>query len=92
MKRQTRRTLKLSINSAAQALHVLIADGKIAASDVTRALKRREEMIRDLQQRLAALLGGKVGLSPIKKAAGSELPGKLSGRLSGECLELALLP
>lgn len=67
MKRQARNRLKLSIDSASHALHVLIADGKIAASDVARALKRREQMIRDLQQRLAALLGGKVGPSPMKK-------------------------
>jgi hypothetical protein len=67
LKRRSRKTLNLSTDRAAHALHVLITDGKIAASDVTKALKRREQMIRELQQRLDALLGVKDGPSPIKK-------------------------
>ena len=34
---------------------MLIQDGKVAAGDVQRALQRREVMIRDLRERLAAL-------------------------------------
>ncbi len=55
MRRKTRKALKLSAEHAAIALHLLIEDGKIAASDVARALKRREKMIQDLRARLVAL-------------------------------------
>lgn len=37
------------------ALHMLLDEGKIAAADVGRALKRREKLIRELRARLAAL-------------------------------------
>ena len=60
MKRKTRKTLKLTAEHAAHALHILIADGKIAATDVASALKRREGLIRDLRQRLVALEQGTV--------------------------------
>lgn len=60
MKRKTRTTLTLSAEHSAHALHVLMADGKIAAKDVTNALKRREQMIRNLRQRLVALEQGAV--------------------------------
>jgi hypothetical protein len=40
---------------AAQALQVLIEEGKLKAQDVTRALARREAIIRELHDRLAAL-------------------------------------
>ena len=60
MKAKTKKTLNLTAERAARALHVLIADGKIAASDVTEALKRREQMIRDLRQRLEALEQGAI--------------------------------
>lgn len=50
--------LSLTPEYALRALHVLIADGKLAAKDVTHALKRREAMIRELRQRLAALEHG----------------------------------
>jgi len=50
--------IRLTPDHAAQALHVLIADGKIAAKAVTDALKRRESMIADLRKRLAALEAG----------------------------------
>lgn len=55
MRRKTRKALKLSGEHAAVALHLLIEDGKIAAADVTKALKRREALIRDLRSRLTAL-------------------------------------
>jgi len=34
---------------------MLIQEGKIAAADVARALKRREKLIREMRERLAAL-------------------------------------
>ena len=55
MRRKTKKALKLSANHAAVALHLLIEDGRIAAADVTKALKNREKMIRDLRARLEAL-------------------------------------
>jgi hypothetical protein len=55
VRRKTRKALKLSAEHAAIALHLLIEDGKIAASDVARALKRREKMIQELRARLIAL-------------------------------------
>ena len=60
MRRKTRKTLKFTAEHAAHALHVLISDGRIAAKDVTSALRRRESMIRELRGKLAALEGGEV--------------------------------
>jgi recombinational DNA repair ATPase RecF len=55
MRRKTRKALKLSAEHAAVALHLLLEDGKVAAADVTKALKNREKLIRDLRKRLSAL-------------------------------------
>jgi len=55
MKRKTRKALDLTAHHAALALQMLIEDGKIAARDVAAALKRREQMVRDLRARLASL-------------------------------------
>ena len=55
MRRKTKKALKLSAEHAAAALHLLIEDGRIAAADVTKALKNREKLIRDLRRRLDAL-------------------------------------
>ena len=60
MTQNIRPALKITTEQAANALHLLIADGKIAATDISAALKRREQMIRDLRQRLAALEKGAV--------------------------------
>ena len=49
---------RFSAKDAAQALHVLIGDGKLAVRDVASALKRREAMIRELRGRLATLEAG----------------------------------
>lgn len=55
MRRRTRKALKLSAEHAAVALQLLIQDGKIAAADVTKALKNREKLIKDLRARLSTL-------------------------------------
>ncbi|HKF42728.1 MAG TPA: hypothetical protein VKG01_06500 [Thermoanaerobaculia bacterium] len=55
MRSKTRKALKLSAHHASVALHMLIQEGKIAAADVTRALKRREDLIREMRAKLAAL-------------------------------------
>ncbi len=68
MKRKTKKALKLSASHASLALQMLIDDGKIAAKDVTAALKRREKTIRDLRARLSAL-GEDVAASVAKTAA-----------------------
>jgi hypothetical protein len=46
---------KISAEEARQALHVLIAEGRIAAHEVSRALARREQLVRELKSRLSAL-------------------------------------
>jgi hypothetical protein len=58
LKRKTGTLVNFTSDRAAHALNVLIADGKIAARDVTNALKRREQLIRELRQRLVALEQG----------------------------------
>jgi len=68
LKRKTRKNLNITADRAAHVLHILIADGKLAAKDVTNALKRREELIHELRQRLAGLVGGKDGPFPVKKS------------------------
>ena len=55
MRRKTKKALRLSAEHAAVALHLLIEEGRIAATDVTRALQKREKLIRDLKTRLLAL-------------------------------------
>ena len=60
MKRKTRLALRINTAHAVHTLHLLIAEGKIAATDIAGALKRREKMIRDLRQRLVALEQGAV--------------------------------
>jgi hypothetical protein len=60
LKRKTNKTLTITADRALHALHVLLADGTIAAKDVAAALTRREQMIRELRQRLLALEQGVV--------------------------------
>jgi hypothetical protein len=55
MRRKTKKALRLSAEHAAAALQLLIEDGKVAVGDVTRALQRREQLIRDLRARLSTL-------------------------------------
>jgi hypothetical protein len=55
LRRKTKKELRLTAQHAAYALQMLIQDGKVAASDVQRALKRREAVIQDLRARLEAL-------------------------------------
>jgi hypothetical protein len=54
---------RISTEQARQVLHILISDGRIAANEVSRALARREKLVKELRQRLASLgenLGGAV--------------------------------
>jgi hypothetical protein len=68
VRRKTKKALDLSAHHASLALQMLVEDGKIAAKDVTNALKRREKTIRDLRARLSAL-GDDVAASVAKTAA-----------------------
>ena len=55
MKRKTTKALKLTAHHAAIALNMLVQEGKIAAADIGRALKRREKVIKELRAKLSAL-------------------------------------
>ncbi len=55
VRRKTKKALRLSAHHAGVALQMLIDQGKIAASDVARALKNRERMIKELKAKLAEL-------------------------------------
>ncbi len=56
--RRKRQSLRISPERAAHALHLLIAEGKISATDVVDALRRREVLLADLKKKLAILEGG----------------------------------
>jgi hypothetical protein len=56
---RARRSASLSPVRVAQALTVLVNEGKLKLQDVKRALDRREKMIRELREKLA-LLGEEV--------------------------------
>jgi hypothetical protein len=60
LKRKARNPLNLSADRSAHVLHILIAEGKLTAKHVSDALKRREQMIHELRQRLDALERGVV--------------------------------
>ena len=72
MRSKTKKALKLSAHHASLALQMLVEDGKIAAKDVTAALKRREETIRELRARLSAL--GEDVAGSVAKTAAREAP------------------
>ena len=73
MPRRRRSSLAISAEHAQHALAVLVHEGKLKASEVRKALQRREHLIRALRDSLAALAGdvgqlrkryGKDGFSP----------------------------
>jgi len=49
------RVAQLSVEQAAQALRLLIDQGRIRTQDIRNAFKRRDRLIRDLRSRLAEL-------------------------------------
>ena len=57
MKRRMRTAAlpRISAEQARQALQVLVAEGRLAAAEIARALARREKLVRELQARLASL-------------------------------------
>ena len=54
-KRNTKGLPRISAEEARQALHVLVAEGRIASREVVKALARREKLVRELRQRLSSL-------------------------------------
>ena len=73
MKRRKSRALPgITAEQARQALHILVAEGRVAAAEVSRALKRREKLVRELRARLQSL-GGEVALS-VREAARDAAP------------------
>jgi hypothetical protein len=62
---------RISAEQARQALQILIEDGRIAAREVSKALARRERLVRELRQRLATL--GEEGSEAFRQAARSRL-------------------
>ena len=62
MARRRRQSLALSGEHARQALAILIQEGKLAASEVKKALQRRDRLVRALRASLAALEAGVVGV------------------------------
>ncbi|MGE5276400.1 MAG: hypothetical protein ACM3SU_05355 [Acidobacteriota bacterium] len=56
MARRRRTALpKITAEQAQQALHIMVQDGRIAVRDVSKALARREKLVRELRSRLSAL-------------------------------------
>jgi len=55
MARCRRSTLAISAEQAQQALAFLVHEGKLAANDVRKAFARREKLIREIKERMAAL-------------------------------------
>ena len=55
MMARNRKTLGISADQALQALQVLVHDGKIMARDVSKAIERREKLVRQLRAKLAEL-------------------------------------
>jgi len=50
-----KKTLSITADQALQALQVFVHDGKILAQDVSRAIQRRDRLVRQLRSRLEAL-------------------------------------
>ena len=80
-RRKTVREIQLSGQHAAQALQMLIQDGKIAGRDIINALRRREKTVRELRARLSAL-GEDVSQAVMRSANGSPTLRKARKRIS----------
>ncbi len=69
MRKRWRSSLALSGEHARQALAILVQEGKLRASEVKKALQRRDRLIRALRASLAALETGAVSFG--KRLKGS---------------------
>src|SRR6202162_4972163 len=77
MARHRKASLGLSAEQARQALTVLVQEGRLAASEVRRALDRRDRLVRALKTSLAALESGAVSVG--KRLKGSLLRARKAG-------------
>jgi hypothetical protein len=78
MARRRRPSLALSGEHARQAIAILVQEGKLKASEVRRALDRRDRLVRALKASLAALESGAVsvgqrlkGSTPLMRKVGT---------------------
>jgi hypothetical protein len=71
MAKRRRSSLALSGEHARQALAILVQEGKVRASEVKKALQRRDRLIRALRASLAAL---ETGVSSVGKRLKGSLP------------------
>jgi hypothetical protein len=55
MRRRRKSSLAISANQAQQALAFLVQQGKIAVTDVRKALENRERLVQEIRERLARL-------------------------------------
>ena len=62
MRRRRKSGLNLSADDARRALAFMVSEGKVAAKDVVKALERRQKLIREITDRLAALGESATGL------------------------------
>jgi hypothetical protein len=83
--RQRRTSPNFPLQRAAQVISILLHEGKLKLRDVTRALARREKMIRELRDRLASLEAGASGVmrkTRRLRRKGSETPRKVARKIS----------
>lgn len=69
MARRRRSALALSGEHSRQAIAILIQEGRLKASEVRKALQRRDRLIKALKARLSALEQGAVGIGKRLKAS-----------------------
>jgi hypothetical protein len=62
LRRRRKSGLNLSADDARRALAFMVSEGKVAAKDVVKALERRQKLIREITDRLAALGESATGL------------------------------
>ncbi len=62
MRRRRRGALNLTADEARRVLQFMVSEGRLAARDVARALERRQKLVREIRDRLAALGESGVGL------------------------------
>jgi hypothetical protein len=75
LKRKKRKPLNLTAEHAAHAIGMLVSEGRIAERDVVNALHRREKLMEELRERLAALESGAMAMGGSKrKARGRQRP------------------
>lgn len=82
MARRRRSYLALSAEHAQQALAVLVQEGKLRASEVTKALQRRDRLIKALRASLSALETGAVSVGKLLGHRASRKAGTMTGKVA----------